>query len=161
MKKVLLITMLFLITTVMVLPQTSTWTPPETPSNRVGVIGNIWHPVGLFVNKDLGGWGLYATAKSNFEVHQNPMMNQYNFTGGLSFKIFTNTARSMASDVMIGVSYNTNPDNKAYENIDADWGVEVLLMTPFTDKNFRLILGWSSNANEAIEGATLGFAYQF
>lgn len=160
MKLVLFMSMLFILFTISIYSQT-TWTPPETPTNRIGVIGNVWHPVGVIVNKDLGGWGLYATAKSNLEVHQSPMMNQFNFTGGLSLKMFTNTARSLASDLMVGVSYNTDPKNLAYANVDSEWGIEILLMTPFVDNNFRLIVGWSSNANEALYGTTLGFAYQF
>lgn len=160
MKRMIVVLTMMLLFTVSAYSQ-STWTPPETPTTRVGVIGNVWHPLGVFVNQDLGGWGLYATAKSNLEVHQSPMMNQYNFTGGLSLKIFTNTARSLVSDLMVGVSYNTDPDNLDYANADSEWGVEILLMTPFVDKNFRLIVGWSSNANEALYGTTLGFAYQF
>lgn len=139
----------------------STWTPPEHGSTRIGVVGNIWHPVGVFVNHDFGFLGVYATAKSNFERTQVPAMNQFNFTGGVSFKIFTNTSKSNASDILVGVSYNTDPDNPAYQIDDYNWGAEVLLLFPFTDRNFRLLAGWSSNSIRWAEGVTLGFGYQF
>lgn len=139
----------------------STWTPPEHGSTRVGVVGNIWHPVGVFVNHDFGIVGVYATAKSNIERSQVPVMNQFNFTGGISFKIFTNTSRSNASDILVGFSYNTDPDNPVYAKDDYNYGVEVLLLFPFTDRNFRLLGGWSSNSVRWAEGVTLGFGYQF
>lgn len=141
-----------------------TTTAQEFQKNtRVGIVGNVWHPVGIFASHHFSnaGFGIYGTAKSNFEVHQNPMMNQYNFTAGVSTKIFTNTASSMATDLLVGISYNTDPDNESYNNIDETWGAEVLLLLPLPDKNFRFILGWSSNANEALEGVTAGLVVQF
>lgn len=138
-----------------------TWTPPEQGTTRIGIIGNIWHPAGLFFNQDLGGWGFYATAKTNFEKDQIPIMNQYNFTAGMSMKVFRNTSRTNSSDLLVGISYNTDPTNDIYANPDYDWGVEVLLMVPFTDQSFRVLGGWSSNSINWAEGVTLGFAYQF
>lgn len=141
--------------------QVSDWTPPEQGKTRIGVIGNVWHPIGLFFNQDLGGWGLYATAKSNFERTQSPSLNQYNFSGGLSIKIFQNTSRTNSSDLLLGISYNTDPKNKLYEKNDYNLGAELLLMLPFTDKNWRILFGWSSNSYNLLEGLTAGFAYQF
>jgi len=138
-----------------------TWTPPEQGPTRIGVVGNVWHPVGLFFNQDLGGWGFYATAKSNLETEQVPVINQFNFTAGLSVKVFRNTSRTNSSDLLVGVSYNTDPTNLSYANDDYELGIEVLLMTPFFDRNFRVLGGWSSNSVNWAEGITLGFAYQF
>lgn len=134
----------------------------KQPSTRIGVVGNIWHPIGVIFNQDVADWaGVYVTAKSNFERTQVPVMNQFNFTAGVSFKIFTNTSKSNTSDILLGVSYNTDPKNMAYAVDDYNWGGEILLMFPFTDRNFRLIGGWSSNSVRWAEGVTLGFAYQF
>ena len=157
--KSVLITMLTLLLSISLFSQT--WTPPEQGTTRIGAIGNIWHPVGVIFNQDLGGWGFYATAKSNFEKDQSPMMNQYNFTAGMSIKVFRNTSRTNSSDLLVGVSYNTDPTNKNYANVDYDFGVEVLLMLPFPDQSFRVLGGWSSNSVNWAEGITLGFAYQF
>ncbi len=158
--KSVLVLMLTIMLTISLFSQ-STWTPPEQGDTRIGVIGNVWHPVGVFVNQDFGGWGLYATAKSNFERTQAPSMNQFNFTGGLSLKIFQNTSRTNSSDLLVGFSYNTDPTNLSYQNQDYELGAEVLLMLPFTDRSWRVLAGWSSNSYNWLEGLTVGFAYQF
>jgi len=157
--KSILVIMLALLMSISLFSQT--WTPPEQGTTRIGVIGNIWHPVGIVFNQNLGGWGFYATAKSNFETNQSPSMNQYNFTAGLSVTIFKNTSKSNYSDLLVGISYNTDPENISYENVDNELGVEILLMAPFFDRNFRVLGGWSSNSINWAEGITLGFAYQF
>jgi hypothetical protein len=157
--KSILIIMLALVMSISLFSQS--WTPPEQGATRIGVIGNIWHPIGVVFNQNFGGWGFYATAKSNYEKEQDPAMNQFNLTAGLSVTIFKNTSRSNYSDLLVGISYNTDPDNPSYENIDNELGVEILLMTPFFDRNFRAIGGWSSNSINWAEGITLGFAYQF
>ena len=136
------------------------WTPPEQGKTRIGVIGNIWQPIGLVVNHDFGGLGIYATAKANADFQPEFQMRQYNFTGGLSIPIFKNTSRSNYSDLLIGVSYTTEPE-VGYTNHCYEWGGEVLLMLPFTDRNFRVLVGWSSNSIVWSEGFTAGFAYQF
>lgn len=156
--KTVLILMLALVISIGLFAQKSYF---GAKSNRVGVVGNIWHPVGVFYNHDFGTFGFYLTVKSNIERTQIPMMNQFNFTGGLSIKIFQNTSKDNASDILLGVSYNTDPDNVAYAVEDYTWGVEALLLFPFTDKNFRLVGGWSSNSIRWAEGVTLGFGYQF
>lgn len=159
MKKILLSVILILLVTTGTFAQT--WKPSETPTTRIGIIGNIWHPVGIFINQDFGGMGLYATVKSNIERHEIPMMNQYNLTAGISIKTLTGTSRSLASDLMIGISYNTTPDNKFYMVPQKELGFEILLMTPSPDKNFRLIFGWNSTVIHMEEGLTFGVAYQF
>jgi len=127
---------------------------------KVGLISNVWHPAGLIVNyqafDDFLGLGFYATAKSNFEMTQKPVMNQYNFTGGISFDLFQKTI-----DMLIGASYVTKPDNMSYYNPHYDWGIEVLAMTQFSDRNWRMIFGWHSNPTNWKYGLTAGFAFQF
>ena len=158
MKHLFLTSILILIISISVFGQT--WTPPEHGKTRVGVIGNIWHPIGLIVNHDFGGWGLYATTKSDIDPENSYAIYQYNFTGGLSIPIFTNTSRSNFCDLLVGVSYTTEPP-KTYINHSYTWGGEILLMLPFTDRNFRVLAGWSSNSIVWAEGFTAGFAYQF
>jgi len=135
------------------------WTPPEHGNTRVGVIGNIWQPVGFIVNHNFGDFGMYMTTKTNVDV--DPFeINQYNVTLGLSISIFKNTSKTNYSDLLVGVSYTTDtPDNVT--NHSYPWGAEVLLMFPFTDRNFRIIGGWCSNSIVWAEGFTAGFAYQF
>lgn len=158
MKKLSMLIALTLILSVSIFAQ-DTYKVKAQGDTRIGLIGNIWHPVGLIVNHEFDnsvGLGLYATAKSNFEINQIPVMNQYNFTAGISFDIFQKT-----SDLMIGASYKVDPDNYDYSNPHYTWGVEVLLMTPFTDNNWRMIFGWYSNPVNWRYGITAGFAYQF
>jgi len=157
--KNILIIMLVLVMSISLFSQT--WTAPEHGKTRVGVIGTIWQPVGFIVNHDFGGWGFYATSKSDIDTDNDFAINQYNFTAGLSVTIFKNTSKSNYSDLLVGVSYITEPSSPSYLNHCYTWGVEILLMMPFTDKNFRVIGGWSSNSIVWAEGFTAGFAYQF
>ncbi len=158
MKNLLLSTILILLLSTSLFSQT--WTPPEPGNTRIGVIGNIWQPFGLIINHDFGGLGIYATAKSNINFQPKFELRQYNFTTGLSIPIFKNTSRSNYSDLLLGVSYTTEIiDN--YKNHCYVWGGEILLMLPFTDRNFRVLVGWSSNSIIWAEGFTAGFAYQF
>lgn len=171
MKKLFLAIMLLISVTAFA-QNTYTRTPVKAPdtvyvaathvqgNTRIGIIGNTWHPVGLIVNHqfvgDKNGFGLYATFKSNYEATQLPHMNQYNMTGGFSFDIFKNTC-----DLLLGASYVTEPENVAYAHPQSKWGFEALLMTEFTDNNFRLIFGFNSNNVNIEDGLTFGFAYQF
>jgi hypothetical protein len=126
---------------------------------RIGVIGNIWHPVGLIVNHQFDGslgFGLYASVKSDVDEKNLGSINQYNITGGVSIDIFSKTC-----DLLVGASYTTEPSSDSYKNHCYSWGVELLLMTPFFDENWRAIVGWSSNSVVWAEGFTAGFAYQF
>lgn len=138
-----------------------TWTPPEHGKTRIGVIGNIWHPIGLIVNHDFGGLGIYATAKASADFQPEFELRQYNFTAGLSIPIFKNTSSSNYSDLLVGISYNSTEPDANYVNHSYACGGEILLMLPFTDRNFRFIVGWSSNSIIWAEGFTAGFAYQF
>ena len=137
-----------------------TWTPPEHGKTRIGVIGNVWQPVGVIVNHNFGPVGLYATAKTELELHPNFNFVQNNFTAGISVEIFTKAAKSEWSDLLLGISYTTDPINNR-RNHCYTWGGEALLMLPFTDRNFRVLVGWSSNSVNWSEGLTAGFAYQF
>ena len=158
MKNVLLSMILIVILSTSIFGQN--WTPPERGKTRIGVIGNIWQPIGLIVNHDFDSFGVYATAKADVNFQPELEFRQYNFTAGLSIPIFTNTSKSYYSDLLVGISYITEPDG-TYINHSYTWGGEVLLMLPFTDKDFRFIIGWSSNSIVWSEGVTAGFAYQF
>ena len=136
--------------------QTETY---ERPNTRIGWIGNVWHPFGIIANYEFNDvWGVYGTVKSKIERHQDPMMNDWNFTGGVSFRAFKST-----SQIYVGFSYVTEAD---YENYNASHpqhniGVELLFSSKFTDRNWNWYVGWVSNPYEWVEGATLGFTYQF
>jgi len=158
MKKIILSFVLMLLISTSLFSQD--WTPPEHGKTRIGLVGNIWHPYGLMINHDFGGLGAYVTAKAAAEFHPEFELRQYNFTAGLSIPIFKNTSRSSYSDLLVGVSYVTDMKGN-YRNHCYQWGGEVLLMLPFTDRNFRVLAGWSSNSIIWSEGFTAGFLYQF
>jgi hypothetical protein len=136
--------------------QTTTY---ERPDARIGWIGNVWHPLGIIVNYEFDdAWGIYGTVKSKFERHQAPMMNDWNYTGGISVRAFKKT-----SQLYIGFSYVTGADYESYNasHPQYDIGIELLLSSKFPDRNWNWYVGWSSNPVNWVEGATLGFAYQF
>jgi len=136
-----------------------TTTTYEKPNTRIGWIANVWHPLGIIANYEFSdAWGIYGTVKSNIERHEKPMINQWNFTGGVSFRAFKKT-----SQLYVGFSYITRSDYQPYNDSHPhhNIGVELLLSSKFTDRNWNWYIGWTSNSYEWLEGATLGFAYQF
>lgn len=152
---------LFLISTVSFSQTQSTWTVTqyERPDTRVGFVANIWHPLGVLVNKEFGEtFGLYGTVKANVERHENPVINQWNYTGGVSVRAFRGT-----SQILVGVSYITEANYQAYNDSHPhhDIGLELLLITKFVDRNWNVVIGWYSNPYEWSEGYSLGFLYQW
>jgi hypothetical protein len=161
--KTLLFTLLalFLFSAVSFSQTQTTWTVTEyeRPDTRIGWIGNVWHPLGVLANYEFDDtWGVYGTAKANIERHEKPMVNQMNYTGGMSVRAFRGT-----SQILVGFSYITEADYQAYNDSHPhhDIGLELLLITQFVDKNWNVVLGWYSNPLEWSEGYSLGFLYQW
>ena len=161
--KTLLFTLLalFLFSAVSFSQTQTTWTVTEyeRPDTRVGWIANIWHPLGVLANYEFDEtFGAYGTVKVNLERHENPLINQWNFTGGASIRAFKGT-----SQILVGFSYITEAEHESYNasHPHHNIGVELLLITKFVDKHWNVVIGWHSNPLEWSEGATLGFLYQW